>query len=181
MIFEVMAAEGPNYDQAVGAAQAVATKGFDILPGLHPVAQAIGMLALGLIGLAIVLGLGLILRDRLGAKAGGDPPPSSCPPPGGCPEISRLSSQMGSLTAEVRADREERREHRQDIRESVTRIHDRLDDTVTRDEMGHVLAMSQSAHAAMSSGIAALTHIAESIRSTASAPRRVRSSKRTSP
>lgn len=178
MAFEALAADGPNYEQAVGAAQAVATKGFDILPGLHPAAQAIGMTALGLCSLAVVVMVGLILRDRFGGRAGGDHPPDACPPPGGCPEISRLSAQMDSLTAEMRADREERRDHRQDIRDSVTRIHQRLDDTVTRDELGHVLTLSQHAQEEMTRGLAALTGIAESIRSTAMAPRRRAAPKR---
>jgi len=125
------------------------------------------------VALVGVLGIALI-KER--GKRPSDLPPN-CPPPGGCPDIGKLSAQVAGLTEQIRQDREERREHRQEVRESVTRIHERLDDTVTQGEMARALTMTQHAQEEMNRVLAAVTALIETVR-TAPSRRRASPAKR---
>ena len=117
-----------------------------------------------LLGAFIVVLLGVALIKERG-KRHDDPPPPACPPPGGCPEVSKISAHVEALTRELKRDGEDRREHRQEVRESIARVHERLDEAPTRQEMVSIATISQHAQEEMSRGLAALTAIAESIKS----------------
>ena len=128
-----------------------------------------------LLGGIIVIVLGVAMVKERG-KRREDPPPN-CPPPGGCPEIVKVTAQIESLTRELKRDGEERRDHRAEVRESVLRIHDRLDDTVTRQEILNISTISHQVQEEMNRGLVALTTLAETIR-TAQTRRRQPTTKR---